>query len=255
MPEGSQAEDIHEGVALISRIKNQFPAHRGNPHAVAIMGDPRHHPMNQGARSFARFPGGIRAAKPQGIHKSHRTGSHREDVAQDSSHPGGRTLERLHRAGVIVGFNFESQGQPVAGIHHAGILLPRLHQHGRSGGGKFLQLTAGVFVGAVLAPHHREHAQFRFVGFPAQPFLNPVKLLRGQPKFQGKIPRLHEDLPAPAAPRRIPRPSIPPISGSQQRSGCGIMPSTLPSRLRMPAMFRLEPFGLASAVTRPCSSQ
>ena len=41
------------------------------------------------------------------------------------------------------------------------------------------------------------------------------------------------------------RPSVEPISGSVARSGCGIMPMTLRSRLRMPAMSRREPLGLS----------
>ena len=40
---------------------------------------------------------------------------------------------------------------------------------------------------------------------------------------------------------RITSPSVDPISGSAARSGCGIMPSTLRSRFRMPAMLRMDP--------------
>ena len=41
-----------------------------------------------------------------------------------------------------------------------------------------------------------------------------------------------------------PRPSRPPCSASIRFSGCGIMPSTLPASLRMPAMSLMEPLGL-----------
>src|SRR4029453_3613452 len=47
------------------------------------------------------------------------------------------------------------------------------------------------------------------------------------------------------------RPSSPPISASQARSGCGIIPSTFPRSLMMPAILRSLPLGLASAVTAP----
>ena len=40
------------------------------------------------------------------------------------------------------------------------------------------------------------------------------------------------------------RPSVEPISGSVARSGCGIMPITLRSRLRMPAMSRSGAVGV-----------
>ena len=255
VPENPQTENVHQRVALVSRIEHQLPSHGGHAHAVAIMGNSGHHSVDQRSGPLAGLPGGIGPAEPQRIHEGHRTGAHRENVAKDTPHAGGRPLEWLHRTGMIVGFDFEGQGQPVPGIHHSGVFLPGFDQHRGSGGRKFFQLPAGIFVGAVLAPHHRKHAQFRLVGLPAQALLDPVKLLGGQPELEGEIFCLHSDLPAPAAPRRIPRPSIPPISGSQQRSGCGIIPRTLPSRLRIPAMFRLEPLGLASGVTRPWPSQ
>ena len=50
---------------------------------------------------------------------------------------------------------------------------------------------------------------------------------------------------------KMKRPSVPPRAASQHRSGWGIMPSTLPRSLIIPAMFSSEPFGLASSVTSP----
>ena len=40
-------------------------------------------------------------------------------------------------------------------------------------------------------------------------------------------------------------PSMPPSAGSEDRSGWGIMPTTLPPALQMPAILSSEPFGLA----------
>ena len=207
--------------------------------------------MDQGAGSFAGLARSIGPTKAKRIHEGHRPGPHRENVAQDPTHPRGRSLERLHRAGMIVGFDFKSQGQAVAGIHHPCVFLPSFDQHGRSGRRKLFQLLPGVFVGAVFAPHHGKHAQFGLIGLPAYSLLDPVELSLGQPELQRKLLHLHADLPMPAAPSRIPFPSKPPISSSQARSGCGIIPRTLPDRLQIPAMLRLEPFGLASGVTRP----
>jgi len=45
--------------------------------------------------------------------------------------------------------------------------------------------------------------------------------------------------------RKINRPSSLPRTSSVQRSGCGIMPSTLPSALMIPAILSSEPFGFA----------
>src|ERR1700761_2168780 len=42
---------------------------------------------------------------------------------------------------------------------------------------------------------------------------------------------------------------------SEARSGCGIKPNTLRSILHIPAMLSNEPFGFASAVILPASSQ
>ena len=55
--------------------------------------------------------------------------------------------------------------------------------------------------------------------------------------------------------RKISRPSFDPKSSSQARSGCGIIPKTFPSLLQIPAIFEREPFGLASSVVSPVSSQ
>src|SRR5579864_3255337 len=46
-------------------------------------------------------------------------------------------------------------------------------------------------------------------------------------------------------------PSVHPSSGSAERSGCGIMPRTLPPELQIPAMLSSEPLGLAAEVTSP----
>src|SRR4029077_13425964 len=50
------------------------------------------------------------------------------------------------------------------------------------------------------------------------------------------------------------RPSVPPSSGSEQRSGCGIIPSTLPRLLVMPAMLWRDPLGFAQGRNRPPGS-
>src|SRR5207244_5485440 len=57
------------------------------------------------------------------------------------------------------------------------------------------------------------------------------------------------------AERRTASPSSPPSTASQARSGCGIMPTTFPRALEIPAIFPSEPFGLAAAVTRPSEVQ
>jgi len=58
-----------------------------------------------------------------------------------------------------------------------------------------------------------------------------------------------------ASERKNPSPSVDPSNGSMARSGCGIIPSTLPPALMIPAMLRAEPLGLASGDTSPSSLQ
>ena len=43
------------------------------------------------------------------------------------------------------------------------------------------------------------------------------------------------------------RPSVLPKIASTARSGCGIIPKTLPARLQIPAMLFKEPLGFSSA--------
>ena len=50
-------------------------------------------------------------------------------------------------------------------------------------------------------------------------------------------------------------PSVPPISSSQQRSGWGIIPKTLPSEFIIPAIFDSDPLGFDSFVISPFSSE
>jgi hypothetical protein len=50
-------------------------------------------------------------------------------------------------------------------------------------------------------------------------------------------------------------PSVQPSSGSAERSGCGIIPTTLRPGLQMPAMLSREPLGLAAAVISPAGEQ
>ena len=56
---------------------------------------------------------------------------------------------------------------------------------------------------------------------------------------------------APTRDSKILNPSVPPSSGSLERSGCGIIPSTFRPGLQMPAMLSSDPLGLASGVISP----
>ena len=68
--------------------------------------------------------------------------THREDVADDSADAGGRALERLDRARMIVALHLERDRPAVADVDHAGVFFAGFDEHRRAGGGKFLQLAA-----------------------------------------------------------------------------------------------------------------
>ena len=179
MPERSQTENIHQWIPFVGGIQNQLSAHRRHADTVSVMGNALDHALDQRTGSFPRFAFRLWPAKSQRVHEGHRTCTHREDITQNSAYPSGGSLKRLHRARMIVGLDLESQGQTIPRIHHARILFSRLHQNGRGGGWKFFQLPTRVFVGTVLTPHDREHADFVFVRLSAKALLNPSILLSG----------------------------------------------------------------------------
>ena len=62
---------------------------------------------------------------------------------------------------MVVRFDLEGNGQAVADVDNAGVFLARADQDAGGAGGEGLEQGAGVFVGAMLAPHDRENTQFR----------------------------------------------------------------------------------------------
>src|SRR3954452_2153705 len=112
-------------------------------------------------------------------------------------------------------------------------------------------MQARALVGAVLAPHHAEDAELGIGGLPVKNGYDFLVLRFGELMLrnQGRsdCQRAH-NLPArlAAIERRMTSPSLDPISGSVARSGCGIRPITLRSRLSTPAMSSSEPLGLST---------
>src|SRR6267143_6075034 len=51
--------------------------------------------------------------------------------------------------------------------------------------------------------------------------------------------------------RKMTKPSLEPRADSTARSGCGIRPATLRSRLQMPAILRTAPLGLPALLSEP----
>src|SRR3981081_1680067 len=113
----------------------------------------------------------------------------------------------------------------------------------------------------MLRPQNAEHSELDFVRGPLQ-LLDDDPVLLGSERYFTQLalvkhlrrqePRTFIALSA--TERNSLSPSVPPSSASAQRSGCGIMPSTLPRLFTMPAMLCSEARGLDAGVTRPVGS-
>ena len=124
------------------------------------MGDAGDHAREEAAVGPGLLAFTLDGAEAEGIHEEDGTSPHGEDVTDDATDPGGRSLEGLDGARVIVTLDLEGHGPSVADVDDAGILLARLDQDARTGGRELAELGPGVLVGAVLAPHDGEDTEF-----------------------------------------------------------------------------------------------
>src|SRR5262249_10290253 len=127
------------------------------------------------------------------------------------------------------------------------------------------EMHARALVAAVLRPHHREDAELGEIRLAAEQLLDArVFLARETVAFEDLGVDHREDTmactgaretcPARSIDSKITGRPPPPSSGSQARSGCGIMPTTLRPSLQIEAIALIDPFGFAWSVTRPLAS-
>src|SRR5689334_17662200 len=197
-------------------------------------------------------------AEAQRVHHRDWPCTHGEDVAHNAADAGRCALIGLDEAWMVVALHLEDAGITVADVDDASVFAGPL-QHPRRLRRELAQMDARRLVGAVLAPHHAEDAEFDEARFAVQESLDAAILVVAQPMFGDKLRR---DLGHDKVSIRLsnmPRPSVPPSSGSTTRSGCGMRPKTLRFSLRMPAMLRAEPLGLCPGAyrktTRPSPSR
>ncbi len=174
VPRDPQAHGVHEAVLLVGRLEVDLAADRRYPDRVAVVADALHRPVEQVAR-----PCRGELAEAQRVEDGDRPRADREDVTEDAAHTGGRALERLDGARVVVRLDLEGHGQPVADVDDAGVLA-RAHEHVPALGGEPSQELARVLVRAVLGPHEREHGQLERVWLPAESLADAVVLGVGQ---------------------------------------------------------------------------
>ena len=80
---------------------------------------------------------------------------------------------------MVVGLDLEGDGESVPDVDDPCIFLSGADEDFRRFGREGFEDGAGVFVGAVLAPHEGEDAQPGVIGVPSQDFLDLGVLLRG----------------------------------------------------------------------------
>ena len=133
---------------------------------------------------------------------------------------------------MVMALHLEDGGLAVADIDDAGVLA-RPADHPGCGGGQRLQPLLRGFVGAVLAPHHREDAKLGQIRRAAENRQNPRVFLSRQAvagdDIGGDRRGLGVQFNASIKASNIARPSVRPVAGSKARSGWGIRPSTLPA--------------------------
>ncbi len=125
-----------------------------------------------------RFCGIVERTEAERVEQRDRPRAHREDVADDAADAGGRALVRLDERRVVVRFDLEDRGQPVADVHRAGVLTGSL-QHARARGRQRPEVDPRALVAAVLGPHHREDAELREVGLPPHQRLDALVFFGG----------------------------------------------------------------------------
>jgi hypothetical protein len=81
----------------------------------------------------------LQVAETQTVEQGDGSRTHGEDVAQDAADTGGRSLEWLDSAGVIVALDLHHDGVAIPDIDRAGVLLAGSHEHALALGGETLQ--------------------------------------------------------------------------------------------------------------------
>ena len=99
-------------------------------------------------------------AKTQRVQRKHRSGSHCKNIANDPAYSRRGPLKRLDGTRMIVRFHLKRYGPSIANIDDACVFFAGFDQHARASRREFPQLSFGVFVRTMFAPHHGENAEF-----------------------------------------------------------------------------------------------
>ena len=251
-----EAERIDQRIALVRRVEHDLAADVGQSEAVAVAADAR-----DDSRQHPGGVGMVGVTEPQRVHHQHRAGAHREDVADDPADPGGRALVGLDIARVVVALDLEGDREAFTDVDDTGVLA-HADQHPVALGqlGELPEVHLAALVGAVLTPHDRVHRQLARGGASAEQLDDAgvlvvleaesqerLVLIRGLPGPVHGVDVFQHQTSAFRTEVKKPRPSVPgPVRSSTACSGWGMIPTTLPAALVIPAMSRRLPFGLPS---------
>ena len=226
----AEREGVDQRIAAVAGLELGFAAEIGNAEAVAVAGDAADHTFDDGVILGDQLPllgvlAGLlgNGAEAERIHDGQRPRAHGEDVAQNAADAGGRALERLDVAGVVVALDLEGAGPAVAHVDDAGVFARPLH-HAVALGGQALEMHAARFIGAMLAPHHAVDAEFGERRHAAERRQNAVVLVRSDAVLRRATPEsrrlAREQLQKRQWSSRLP-PLSHGISNRAPRRGCG----------------------------------
>ena len=173
----ADAHRVHERIRCVRLVEDRLAADVRDAGAVPVVPD-----AGDGA---AEVPVG--RAEAQSVEQRDRSGAHGDDVADDPADAGGRTLERLDRARVVVRLDLERDRDAVAEVDHAGVLAGPL-QHALALRRQALQKQRRVLVAAVLRPQHGEDGELEVVRRATEQLLDARELPVGE--AEGAMERL-----------------------------------------------------------------
>src|SRR5690242_14546662 len=178
MPKNAQRKYVHQRIAVVAGFENRFPAHSRHPKAIAVMRNAADYAFEDPLVAVAPLRI-VERPEAERIHDCDWPCAHGEDVAQNSADAGSRSLKRLDKTRVIMGFDLERDGITVPDIDNPRVLAGA-DQHAVALGRQLFQMDARALVRAVLAPHHRKNSGFSFVRFTLQDRPNLVEFGRRQ---------------------------------------------------------------------------
>src|SRR5262249_52123213 len=168
-----QREGIYQRIQSVGIIKRYFATDRGDAKCVAVMRDAGH---NSGQERPVPSPilRVIQRSEPQAVKGRDGTCSHREDVAEDSSNAGSRTLKWFDERRMIVRFDLECGAPSVTHVYHA-CILSRRHNHALACSGETFEMHPRRLIGTMLRPHHREDSEFDQVRLASKQLFDTVE--------------------------------------------------------------------------------